>query len=44
MKDGVDTTDGFTYVLVILDDMSSDVKLRPARACTANFVPVELMA
>lgn len=43
VDEGVDTRDGFAYMLVILDDMSRYVWLRPARACTANFLAGKLV-
>ena len=43
VADGVDTRDGFRYVLVIVEDVSGYVWLRPARKCEANFVAKELV-
>ena len=43
VEEGVDTRDGFAYVLVIVEDVSGYAWLRPARACAANFVAGELV-
>lgn len=40
---GMDSRDEYAYVLVILDNVSSYVWLRSARACTANYVAEELV-
>ena len=40
---GIDTADGFQYVLVILEDVSGCTWLRPCRACTANGTVEELV-
>ena len=40
---GIDAADGFQYVLVILEDMSGYIRLRPPRAYTANGTVEELV-
>ena len=44
VAEGVDLRDGFVYVLVLMDDLSGYVWLRPAKSCTANFVANELVS
>ena len=39
---GVDAAGGFQYVLVILEDVSGYIWMRPSRACTANVTVEEL--
>ena len=36
--------DGYTYVLVVLEDVSGYMWLTPAKACTAEFTVKQLMA
>ena len=43
VADGVDSRDGFVYLLVLVEDVSNYVWLRPAWACTANYVAKELV-
>ena len=43
MNAGIDAADGFQYVLVILEDMSGYIRLRPPRAYTANGTVEELV-
>ena len=40
---GIDTADGFQYVLVILEDVSRYTWLQPSGACTANGTVEELV-
>ena len=44
VAEGVDLRDGFVYVLVLMDDLSGYVWLRPAKSCTVNFVANELVS
>lgn len=38
----MDSRDRFVYVLVIVENFSNSVCLRPARVCITNFTAMEL--
>lgn len=44
ITEAADSRGGFAYVLVMVEDISKYLWLRPARACTANLIAVELVS
>ena len=42
-SEGLPVEDGFLYILVIMDDLSNFVSLKPAEACTAEVTAKHLL-